>query len=461
MRRTLKRGLLALSGTTGVALIAVTPALAAWTSSGIGAGSGQTSTLSAPTSVTVPAFSSPNVPVSWAASPGPTIPTGYYVTRMGSGGPAAACAGVLIIGTSCIDSGVVNGEYSYSVTAVYRSWTAGSAASGIVTVTTASALAFTGQPTTVAALTAITPSVAVQLRDSGGAAVSTAGIAVTISIGANPNGGTLSGTTTALTDAAGVATFPGLSIDKAGAGYTLTATSTGMTSATSSAFTVTFGAATKLAVTQSPTDSFAGTAFFNQPVITIQDAAGNTVTNATTTVTVTAPAGAGLTCAPKAAVNGIATFTGCLAANPGTYTLTASAELLTGAVSASFTVVAAPTNLAWSGPTASGACTVTGESTSFALTYNLCGVGNTMTFTARVSLTNASGAVLTNLGPTVTVSFAVTAGSATPTTVTIPHGATASTATVTLSYGGLAITTEISASTAGTTTATARLNRTI
>jgi hypothetical protein len=454
MSRTLKCGLLALSGTTGVALIAVTPALAAWTSSGIGSGGGQTSTLSAPTSVTVPVFSSPNVPVSWAASSGPTIPTGYYVTRMGSGGPAAACAGVLIIGTSCTDSGVVNGEYSYSVTAVYRSWTAAGAASGIVTVTTASALAFSTQPAAVTSMASITPSVTVQLRDSGGAAVSTAGISVTIAIGANPSGGTLSGTTTALTNAAGVATFAGLSIDKAGAGYTLTAAGTGLTSATSSAFTVTFGAAAQLAVTQSPTDSFAGTAFFSQPVVTIQDAAGNTVTNATTTVTVTA-AGAGLACSPTAAVNGIATFTGCLAENAGTYTLTASAGALAGAVSASFTVVAAPTNLAWSGQT-STVCTAS-SGTSFALAYTGCGALGTATFTARVSLTNASGAVLTNLGPTVTVSFTASNGDLSTTTVTIPHGATVSTASVTfsldlLSDGG------ITASSPPRTSATATLS---
>jgi hypothetical protein len=45
-----------------------------------------------------------------------------------------------------------------------------------------------------------------------------------IAIGANPVGGTLSGTTT-VAAVAGTATFANLSIDKAGAGYTLAATS--------------------------------------------------------------------------------------------------------------------------------------------------------------------------------------------------------------------------------------------
>ena len=45
----------------------------------------------------------------------------------------------------------------------------------------------------------------------------------TLSLGANPAGGTLSGGP--VTVARGVATFGGLSIDKAGTGYTLAATS--------------------------------------------------------------------------------------------------------------------------------------------------------------------------------------------------------------------------------------------
>jgi hypothetical protein len=454
-----RRGPLVLSGVLGVAIMAATPAFASWPSTGIGVAGAATGTLTAPTSVTVPAFSAPNVSVGWTASSGATTPSGYYVTRTAGGGPVAACASSpssLLTGTSCTDTGVANGVYTYAVTAVYRTWTARSTASASVTVTTATALAFAGQPSTVAAMVAITPAVTVQLKDSVGASVSTAGISVTIAIGTNPSGGTLSGTATAVTNASGVATFAGLSINKAGAGYTLTATSAGKTSATSSAFTVTFGTATQLAVTQSPSDSFAGTVFFSQPVVTIQDAAGNTVTNATTTITMTAIAGAGLTCAAKAAVSGIATFTGCLAANVGTYTLTASAGGLTSGVSASFPVVAAPTNLAWNGPTAPSCLSSSG--TSFARVYALCGV-LTVSFTAKVSLTNASGTELTNLGPAVTVAVVDVNGSLTTSTLSIPHGATVSTTTVTFTLGGLNGSGGITASVAGKTSATATLAR--
>ncbi|WP_436498602.1 hypothetical protein [Actinokineospora sp. HUAS TT18] len=454
-----RRGPLVLSGLLGVAVMAATPAFASWSSTGIGAAGAMTGALAAPTNVSVPAFSSPNVLVGWTASSGATTPSGYYVTRTAGGGPVAACASSpssLIGGTSCTDTGVANGAYTYAVTAVYRTWTALSTAGASVTVTTATALAFSGQPSTVAALVAITPAVAVRLKNSVGTPVSTAGVSVTIAIGTNPSGGTLSGTATAVTNESGVATFAGLSINKAGAGYTLTATAPGMASATSSTFIVTFGTATQLAVTQSPTDSFASTLFFSQPVVTIQDAAGNTVTNATTTVTVTAVAEAGLTCAAKAAVNGIATFTGCLAANVGTYTLTSGAGGLAPAASASFAVVAAPTNLAWSGPTAASCLSANG--TSFALEYGICGV-LTVSFTAGVSLTNGSGAVLTNLGPAVTVALAGVNGGLTTATLSIPHGATVSTTTVTFTLGVLAGSGGITASLAGKTSATATLAR--
>jgi outer membrane protein assembly factor BamB len=62
---------------------------------------------------------------------------------------------------------------------------------------------------------------------------------VSLAIGTNPAGGTLSGGS-AVTVASGIATFSGLSIDTAGTGYTLTASSTpSYTAATSAAFNIT------------------------------------------------------------------------------------------------------------------------------------------------------------------------------------------------------------------------------
>jgi hypothetical protein len=60
---------------------------------------------------------------------------------------------------------------------------------------------------------------------------------IALAIGNNPGSGTLSGTTT-VAASLGFAEFTGLSINNAGTGYTLTATSTGLSTATSSAFEI-------------------------------------------------------------------------------------------------------------------------------------------------------------------------------------------------------------------------------
>jgi Pro-kumamolisin, activation domain/Bacterial Ig-like domain (group 3) len=121
-----------------------------------------------------------------------------------------------------------------------------------LTVTSAaSKLAFTVQPTNVAVTASITPPVQVTVEDSTGAVVASATNPVTIAIGNNAGpGGVLAGTLTA-TPVNGIATFSNLSINKTGTAYTLTASATGLTSATSSAFNVT-GATGSFAISYSP-----------------------------------------------------------------------------------------------------------------------------------------------------------------------------------------------------------------
>jgi hypothetical protein len=98
-------------------------------------------------------------------------------------------------------------------------------------------ISFVQQPTQTVAGVAITPAVTVQLIDATGAVVP--GALVTIAIGNNPGGGTLSGTTTAMTGATGIATFPNLSINTGGTGYTLVASSaTGAGGTASNSFNV-------------------------------------------------------------------------------------------------------------------------------------------------------------------------------------------------------------------------------
>jgi|GEM_PF-2215506 len=101
----------------------------------------------------------------------------------------------------------------------------------------AAKLSFNVQPTDLTAGMSITPPLEVAIQDASGNTVTTATGDITIVIDTNPSGSELSGTTK-ISAAAGVATFDNLSLDKAGEGYTLMATSGSLTAATSSTFNV-------------------------------------------------------------------------------------------------------------------------------------------------------------------------------------------------------------------------------
>src|SRR5262249_10278914 len=123
--------------------------------------------------------------------------------------------------------------------------------SPLVTVNTGAAtqLAVTTQPANTVAGASMN-NVVLEIRDADNNKVSSAS-AVSVAIGSNPGSGTLSGTAT-LNAVAGVATFSTLSIDKAGTGYTLAASSAGLSGATSSTFNITVGSAAQLAFTTAP-----------------------------------------------------------------------------------------------------------------------------------------------------------------------------------------------------------------
>jgi hypothetical protein len=222
-------------------LLPANPAYGYWTGGGAGIGVASTGTLQEPTLVQVPSTSSGSVDVSWTASAGKPAPTGYYVTRTDGSTFSAACGSgpdAPILATSCVDTVENNGSYAYLVTAQFHSWTATSDTSGTVEVALATQLAFTTDPTDAVAGVAITPAVQVSVESDRGDAEPVPGITIALAIETNPAKGTLSGTVTANTDDAGVATFDDLSIDSAGKGYTLTASSDGLASATSATFTV-------------------------------------------------------------------------------------------------------------------------------------------------------------------------------------------------------------------------------
>jgi hypothetical protein len=99
-------------------------------------------------------------------------------------------------------------------------------------------LAFSMQPRNTKRGATISPPVKVQIRDGFGNRVASATDNVTMVLGRNPASGTLAGTTT-VAAVGGVATFSNLSIDNAGTGYTLVASSGSLTRATSRRFNIT------------------------------------------------------------------------------------------------------------------------------------------------------------------------------------------------------------------------------
>jgi alpha-tubulin suppressor-like RCC1 family protein len=98
-------------------------------------------------------------------------------------------------------------------------------------------LAFTVQPSNAPVDSSIVPAILVTLEDESGNAVTSTSVFVTLAIGTNPGGAILSGSTSVNT-ISGVATFPYLSLNRAGTGYTLTASATNMAGATSQPFNV-------------------------------------------------------------------------------------------------------------------------------------------------------------------------------------------------------------------------------
>jgi len=98
-------------------------------------------------------------------------------------------------------------------------------------------LVFRVQPSTATPGNVITPAIQVQVQDTLGNVDTSFTASVTVAIGTNPVGGRLSGTTS-VTPVNGVALFGDLSIDRAGTGYTLSATAPGATGATSASFNV-------------------------------------------------------------------------------------------------------------------------------------------------------------------------------------------------------------------------------
>ncbi len=325
---------------------------------------------------------------------------------------AAAVSGVATFADLSVDK-VGTG---YTLTAAASSLTGATSTAFNISPGPAAQLSFSSQPSNATAGVAIAPAVTVTAQDLGGNASTgfSGSITVAITGGTGAAGATLSGTTTA-TAAAGVALFSTLSIDKSGAGYTLAASSSGLTTGTSAAFAISAGPAAQLAFTVQPSTTVAGVAINPAVKVTAQDAFGNTVTAFSTNITVAITGGTGTGGATLsgtttiAAASGIATFAGLSIDKAGRtsqgtgYTLTATSGVLTDGTSDPFDInVGAPASLAFSTQPVTAAA---GSGFAPLVTVSaLDAVGNVVTtFTSNVTVAIGTNPIGATLGGTATV----------------------------------------------------------
>jgi S-adenosylmethionine hydrolase len=201
-------------------------------------------------------------------------------------------------------------------------------------------LVIASQPTT-AVTTGSVFGLVVDAVNSQGHVVGNFNGLVTLTLAANPGGSTLGGAVS-FQAVDGVATFPGLTLNKVGAGYSLKASSGSIPGATTGRFNVTPGAAAKVVLMSQPPSKVGAASPFGLKVA-VEDAEGNVISSYTGSVTLalaTNPGGG--TLGGKltvAAVKGVATFSALkLTQAASGYSLTASSGSLATATTALFTV---------------------------------------------------------------------------------------------------------------------------
>ena len=252
---------------------------------------------------------------------------------------SSANTGVATVSGTGLVTAVAQGTSNVSATI---GGTAGQSAITVNPLPSASQLAIITQPSgTVQNDAAFAQQPVIQLKDSQGNNVSTAGVVVQAAIASG--GGTLGGTTTATTNASGAATFSGLKITGLVGARTLTFTSGALTPATSTAINVQPGVATQLAITTAPPASAnSGQVFSTATVVQLRDVSGNNVPQAGALVTAAVTPGAGVTLgggSVSTAASGAATFGALTLTGPaGNYSLTFSSGALTPATSGAITL---------------------------------------------------------------------------------------------------------------------------
>ncbi|MBD65170.1 MAG: hypothetical protein CME62_08185 [Halobacteriovoraceae bacterium] len=252
--------------------------------------------------------------------------------------------GVAIFNDIQIDT--VNNGYEFEFTASGLSNATSSSFN--ITNPPAEDLAIVAQPTNTVAGENISPAITVEILDALGNRDTSASDTITLAFNNNAGSGTLNGT---LSVAAvnGLATFSDINIEKVGVGYTLDATASGLTTATTNPFNITAAAKASLAFVTQPSDTENNSNITPAMTVEILDAYGNRTEDTDSialSINNNPSAGSLSGTITVAAVDGLANFSDIQIDNAGTgYTLDATATGLTSDTSDSFDITSTPSQL--------------------------------------------------------------------------------------------------------------------
>ena len=148
------------------------------------------------------------------------------------------------------------------------------------------------QPSNGTAGAALSPAPAVHVEDAYANLCTTFGAQITANLLTNPGGSTLSGGQ--VNASGGLATFPSLSLNRPGLGYSLSFSSPGVAaSSQSNTFAIQIGPAAQLQFFQQPTNANGGAFIVPAPRLQVQDAGGNAIVGYTGDMTVAIQANPG------------------------------------------------------------------------------------------------------------------------------------------------------------------------
>ena len=405
-----------------------------------GDGSASVATLNAPTGVDVTAGAG-TAALSWRpVRPPASGAVSYYVSRDGApvgglcGDPASP-----ISGTSCTDGGLDKGSYSYTVTAVWRSWTAATSPTP-VRLSSGSATQIVLSGSTADLTSGSTRELTATVEDSAGNTVSSGSDSgIDVSFRQEAGSGSVSGTGSA-TAAAGVATATVTGVLAGTVNMIATGALGGPASTTSGtlSFAVVLGSADGAESTLTPASSSITADGAATQVLTVQakDANGNDETTGGATVTITNQSGTGTigpvtdnqdgtysatVTAPTATGSGtfVATIDGDPVDSGGAAQTQATVDYVPGravGIVVSNETLAPSPDLACSGSAGSMTCSSYGEPNT---------TGNALT--ARLTLVDQSGNPVVNDGPGIGIDLGTSGDGSLdlsgPDALTVPTGA--------------------------------------